>query len=468
MRWKLAYIFALVWVMFCAPAQLWSYAVTQPTIAWRQTYTYDAMGRRVSRTTYQNEVASTTVYVSAGMQEVAEYTDSSDAAAPTRTYVYGSYVDEPVQVRVFASATTQPASTQNATTQPSFTDYYYHTNALYSVIAVSDTAGTVVERYTYDAYGQRTITDADGAPRAESILGNEIGFTGRRLDPLTNQYYFRARYYDAAQGRFISRDPLEYVDGMSLYGGYYVPNGLDPEGTYTLRIEGPFGPIYNRMSKNCEYYYIKYSDPTWSDLVRCQLFGIFGAKHPDPVRVSINLNESGFVPLESMCNSKKLQCIFEQNPGFADTIKSQIKILMTLDMAKKATADSASVTMDAMLLTAAMEVASAGKTLVNVSKSTTNQGAPASTPVGRSGDPMNVPRGTNPDTTISGRNFNGHAIDQMQGRGVPPSVVENTIQTGMQSPDPIVGRIRHYDQVNNITVITESSGTVVTVITGKR
>jgi len=236
MRWKLAYIFALVWVMFCAPAQLWSYAVTQPTIAWRQTYTYDAMGRRVSRTTYQNEVASTTVYVSADMQEVAEYTDSSDAAVPTKTYVYGSYVDEPVQVRVFASATTQPASTQNATTQPSFTDYYYHTNALYSVIAVSDTAGTVVERYTYDAYGQRTITDADGAPRAESILGNEIGFTGRRLDPLTNQYYFRARYYDAAQGRFISRDPLEYVDGMSLYGGYYVPNGLDAEGAKRIKL----------------------------------------------------------------------------------------------------------------------------------------------------------------------------------------------------------------------------------------
>jgi filamentous hemagglutinin len=223
---------------------------TQPSYAWRQTYTYDAMGRRVSRTTYQNEVASTTYYVSAGMQEVAEYTDGSDAAAPSRTYVYGSYVDEPVQVRVFASATTQPASTQSATTQPSYTDYYYHTNALYSVIAVTDTAGTVVERYTYDAYGQRTITDADGTPRAESRLGNEIGFTGRRLDPLTNQYYFRARYYDAAQGRFISRDPLEYVDGMSLYGGYYVPNGLDPTGTD--RIEAN----YNEAEQVFDVYYI--------------------------------------------------------------------------------------------------------------------------------------------------------------------------------------------------------------------
>jgi len=56
----------------------------------------------------------------------------------------------------------------------------------------------------------------------------------------------------------------------------------------------------------------------------------------------------------------------------------------------------------------------------------------------------------------------------MQGRGVPPSAVENTIRTGTPTPDPLPGRIRHYDSVNNLTVITESDGTVVTVITGKR
>ena len=40
-----------------------------------------------------------------------------------------------------------------------------------------------------------------------------------------------ARYFDAELGRFISRDPLGYVDGMSMYRGYFVPNHLDPEGT---------------------------------------------------------------------------------------------------------------------------------------------------------------------------------------------------------------------------------------------
>jgi len=45
--------------------------------------------------------------------------------------------------------------------------------------------------------------------------------------PLT---YFRARYYDPNLGEFISRDPLGYVDGMSLYRGYFVPGGMDPSG----------------------------------------------------------------------------------------------------------------------------------------------------------------------------------------------------------------------------------------------
>ncbi len=42
--------------------------------------------------------------------------------------------------------------------------------------------------------------------------------------------YFRARQYDPATGEFTSRDPQEYVDGMSQYRGYFVPSLIDPEG----------------------------------------------------------------------------------------------------------------------------------------------------------------------------------------------------------------------------------------------
>ena len=36
----------------------------------------------------------------------------------------------------------------------------------------------------------------------------------------------RARFYHAELGRFISRDPIGYVDGMSLYRAYFVPTIL--------------------------------------------------------------------------------------------------------------------------------------------------------------------------------------------------------------------------------------------------
>jgi hypothetical protein len=42
--------------------------------------------------------------------------------------------------------------------------------------------------------------------------------------------YFRARYYDPSTGEFTSPDPLEYVDGMSLYRGYFVINWIDSSG----------------------------------------------------------------------------------------------------------------------------------------------------------------------------------------------------------------------------------------------
>ena len=42
-------------------------------------------------------------------------------------------------------------------------------------------------------------------------------FTGRRWDPETQIYFYRARYYSPPLGRFLSRDPIGYTDAMGLY-----------------------------------------------------------------------------------------------------------------------------------------------------------------------------------------------------------------------------------------------------------
>ena len=73
----------------------------------------------------------------------------------------------------------------------------------------------------------------------------------------------------------------------------------------------------------------------------------------------------------------------------------------------------------------------------------------------------------NTPTTINGRDFTGHALDQMQNRGLTPSVVENTIRAGKPSAGSLPGRTRYYDPVNDVTVITDSaSGRVITTHPG--
>jgi len=135
---------------------------------------------------------------------------------------HGSYVDEPLSVLVASRFRSQRQ--------------FVHANHLYSVAALTDQVGKVVERAKYDAYGKRTVLAADGVGvRVKSAVGNQIGFTGYHFDQETGLYYARARMYSPVLGRFISRDPLEYIDGWSMYVGYFAPNSTDPTGMGWLK-----------------------------------------------------------------------------------------------------------------------------------------------------------------------------------------------------------------------------------------
>jgi len=115
--------------------------------------------------------------------------------------LFGSYIDEPLMMVSGANK------------------YYYHANNLYSVAALTDAAGAVVERYTYDPYGKVKILAADGITvLAASSVGNPWTFTGRRLDGETGLMYYRARMYSSELGRFISRDPLAQIENQLLIG----------------------------------------------------------------------------------------------------------------------------------------------------------------------------------------------------------------------------------------------------------
>ena len=181
-------------------------------------YQYDALSRRVQKVANPAGSPMTTQY----FYDDARIIEEQNVAMVTQaTYVYGNYVDEVL---------TMDRGGQT---------YYYHPNALWSVEAVTDSTGTPVERYSYDAYGLVTVTDGTGTPVSpnswgtpHSAIGNPWMFTGRQLDEETGLYFYRARYYDAAKGRFLQRDPAEYVEGTNLYE-YVRGNPLgatDPSG----------------------------------------------------------------------------------------------------------------------------------------------------------------------------------------------------------------------------------------------
>ncbi len=87
----------------------------------------------------------------------------------------------------------------------------------------------------------------------------------------------------------------------------------------------------------------------------------------------------------------------------------------------------------------------------------------AKTPVGRSGNVMKVLTKNSP-TTIGGRKFTGHALDQMQSRGIlsPRAVLDVIKNPARTFPGNTPGTsvfIR-----DNLKVITNKAGDIITVI----
>ena len=110
--------------------------------------------------------------------------------------------------------------------------YWYLTDHLGSTRSVIDNSATVQDALVYDAYGN--ITSQTASPATVPLYT----YTGRELHVETGLQYNRARWYDAATGRWMTQDPMGFAAGdWNLYR--YVNNhpvaALDPSGNQPVQ-----------------------------------------------------------------------------------------------------------------------------------------------------------------------------------------------------------------------------------------
>ena len=113
----------------------------------------------------------------------------------------------------------------NSSADSARTYYHYASDEMGSTTHITDEDGKVLNRYAYDAFGNLT-------EQVETIP-NRFKFTGQQLDPVTQQYYLRARFYNPVIARFTQEDTYR-GDGLNLYA-YCANNPVqyaDPTGNY--------------------------------------------------------------------------------------------------------------------------------------------------------------------------------------------------------------------------------------------
>jgi RHS repeat-associated protein len=147
-------------------------------------YGYDALGHRVKRKAGSDE----TRYVlglNGPLSLVLQTTNSGGNVKAN--YIYGLGLLEQID------------SNGN--------ELFYHFDSRHNTIAITDKEDSVKATYAYLLYG--TLANKTGNINQPFTFLGEFG-----VEQETNSiYYIRARYYDAASGRFLSKDPL-FGDGF--------------------------------------------------------------------------------------------------------------------------------------------------------------------------------------------------------------------------------------------------------------
>ena len=95
-----------------------------------------------------------------------------------------------------------------------FDTYWFEKNLQGDVVAVYNQAGTKLISYTYDAWGNSSVSYYNSGASTTATY-NPFRYRGYYLDSESGFYYLNSRYYDPAIGRFITADKLSTVKTSS-------------------------------------------------------------------------------------------------------------------------------------------------------------------------------------------------------------------------------------------------------------
>ena len=203
-------------------------------------YTYNAFGQRIGINYVYTAGTSSSSAVVMGMltsySHTFRYDQSGRLICESKTSQYygeGSSNEQIVYLYDETGIIGMVHTTESGTT----TAYYFQRNLLGDVIGIYTTGGTKVGGYTYDAWGNCTITlNTNGI-----ATRNPIRYRGYYYDQDTKLYYLNARYYNPEWRRFISPDDTAYLNsetanGLNLYAycNNDPVNKYDPSGHFAI------------------------------------------------------------------------------------------------------------------------------------------------------------------------------------------------------------------------------------------
>lgn len=304
---------------------------------------------------------------------------------------------------------------------------YFHQDHLGSATRLTNETGQLMEQAEYLPFGQ--MRPGSSSPP----FASNYKYTDQEFDVGTGLYNYDARLYDPIIGRFISPDSIvpDYTNPQALNRYSYVLNNpliyIDQTGHdwgpgAPPDWEGP--PCGDRWER----------DP---DLGASAVDGEGGGGYLNPFM--------GFGLLDFMRTIIDYFSKSDYGPKFVTSGEEDEKRSKFSQAWEEAT-----------------DIVRKLTTFLGLVPKSAAQGTPASTPVGRSGTNEMKIASKNPDQTTGGRQYAGHALDDMQGRGVPPSAVENIIKNGNESPGKDPGTIVHTSSEGR--VVTTDGGKVISVV----